>query len=93
VVADPDWKPAEGAEAVLSIRPESWIFSEESAAVNAVRGEIRDSTYLGELAQYEFQAGSQKFKVVEMNPHLSGRENGHVFFAKVNSDDVVILKP
>jgi iron(III) transport system ATP-binding protein len=93
VVADPDWKPGEGSVAVLSIRPVSWIFSEESAAVNAVKGEIRDSTYLGELAQYEFQAGSQKFKVVEMNPHLSGRENGHKFFAKASSDDVVILKP
>ena len=84
---------AEGAEVVLSIRPESWIFSEESAPVNAVHGEIHDSTYLGELAQYNFLAGGRDLKIVEMNPHLSGRENGHKFFAKVNSDDVVILQP
>jgi iron(III) transport system ATP-binding protein len=93
VVADPDWKPGEGSEAVLSIRPESWIFSEESAPLNAVHGEIHDSTYLGELAQYNFRAGAHALKIVEMNPHLSGRENGHKFFAMASSDDVVILKP
>jgi iron(III) transport system ATP-binding protein len=93
VVSDPDWKAGEGAEAVLSIRPESWIFSEEAADKNAVRGEIHDSTYLGELAQYNFLAGGRDLKMVEMNPHLSGRENGHKFFAKANADDVVILKP
>ena len=93
VFADPEWKPEVGAEAVLSVRPESWILSGSRAPANSIEGEVQDSIYLGELAQYRFRAGAIELKIVEMNPHLSARARGHRLFASANRDDVVVLKP
>ncbi len=93
VFADPAWKPGAGAAAVISIRPESWILSETRNPVNSIEGEIHDSTYLGELAQYRFRAGALELKIVELNPHLSARRGGQRLFASANRDDVVVLKP
>jgi iron(III) transport system ATP-binding protein len=90
---DPDWKPQVGSPAVLSIRPESWALREEPAARNSIPGEIRDSIYLGEVAQYQFAAASTPLKIFELNPHLAGRENGHKCHAVADPGDVVILQP
>jgi hypothetical protein len=78
---------------VLSVRPESWILDGSRAASNSIEGEILDSIYLGELAQYRFRAGAIELKIVEMNPHLSARAREHRLFASANRDDVVVLKP
>jgi ABC-type Fe3+/spermidine/putrescine transport system ATPase subunit len=93
VFADPNWKPEPGEAAVLSVRPESWILADSRAASNSIEGEILDSIYLGELAQYRFRAGAVELKIVEMNPHLSARAREHRLFASANRDDVVVLKP
>ncbi|MEN9470358.1 MAG: hypothetical protein RL630_2091 [Verrucomicrobiota bacterium] len=93
VLADAWWKPKGGESAVISVRPESWILSEKSSPGNSIQGEVQDSTYLGELAQYRFRAGALDLKIVEMNPHLSARTRGHRLFASANPDDVVVLKP
>ncbi len=93
VFADADWHPEPDTMAILSIRPESWRLTSEGPTRNAVRGRIGDSIYLGELAQYRFQAGGQELKIVEMNPHLSARNRGHDFHATADKDDVVIIQP
>jgi iron(III) transport system ATP-binding protein len=90
---DPDWKPPKDAAAVLCIRPESWALREEAAPRNSIPGEIRDSVYLGEVAQYRFVAAGADLKVFELNPHLAFREPGHKCHAVADPGDVVILQP
>ena len=92
-VSDPDWKPSSGDEVSLSIRPESWSLRSAPSAVNAVKGCIGESIYLGEVAQYRLQNSHQDLKVFELNPHISTRGQGQEFFAVASVDDVVVLKP
>lgn len=92
-LGDPDWKPSPGDEAVLGIRPESWILRKESSPLNAVRGRIGESIYLGEVARYGFQAKAHHLKIFELNPHISTRAEGQKFFAVASPDDVVVLRP
>ncbi|MFM8830947.1 MAG: ABC transporter ATP-binding protein [Spartobacteria bacterium] len=92
-LGDPDWKPAAGEAVSLSIRPESWSLRPATAATNSVKGRIGESVYLGEVAQYRFQASAHALKVFELNPHISARSEGQEFFAFASADDVVVLKP
>jgi iron(III) transport system ATP-binding protein len=92
-LGDPDWKPSPGDEVSLSIRPESWSLRAAPAALNAVKGRIGESVYLGEVAQYRLQASDQDLKIFELNPHISARGQGQEFYAVASSDDVVVLKP
>jgi iron(III) transport system ATP-binding protein len=92
VVSDPAWKPASGEAVTLSIRPEAWKLSAETAATNSSRGRIGESIYLGEVAQYQFVSGSQHLKIFELNPHLADRAGDHDLFASANPEDVVVLR-
>ncbi len=49
------WAAAQNV--TLSIRPESWTLSTAAPAGNSVAGRLRDRSYLGEMAQYQFAAG------------------------------------
>jgi len=88
----PDWAPVAGEKVTLSIRPESWRIRQESGPTNTVRGRVSSSTYLGEIAQYEFQAASQKLKVFELNSRLSHRQTEQALFLHVQPEDVTILR-
>ena len=92
IVSDPAWKPRPGDSATLSIRPESWTISPESSGVNSAQGRIGESIYLGEVAQYQFLAGSLALKIFEMNPHLSNRSADREFFVSAKPRDVVVLR-
>ncbi len=92
VVGDPGWTPSAGEAVALSIRPESWVLSDTSSAVNAVGGTIGDAVYLGEVAQYQFLAGPLSLKIFELNPRLEGRAPGSTLFAAAAPGDVVVLR-
>ena len=92
VVSDPAWKPQPGDSATLSIRPECWTISAKSRGVNSAQGQIGESVYLGEVAQYQFLASSLALKIFEMNPNLSNRPVGREFFASAMPQDIVVLR-
>lgn len=91
VVSDPEWNAGVGEMVSLSIRPEAWRLT-ENAEANSVAGRIGESIYLGEVAQYLFQAGSHSLKIFELNPRLSARANDRDFYASVSPADVVVLR-
>jgi iron(III) transport system ATP-binding protein len=84
-------QPAAGAKVTVSVRPESWKLGAAADGPNSVRGRIGASTYLGELAQYEFLSGGAALKIFELNPrHLGAAERGDLY-ASADPEDVVIL--
>ena len=93
VVSDPDWHPKSGEAVTLSVRPESWRIEFTRALRNSAAGRIGDSTYLGEVAQYQFQtAAGPTLKIFELNPDLARRPQDRDLFATVDPDDVVVLR-
>lgn len=83
-----------GDGVTLSIRPESWKLQTQkprSTSANSVSGRITETTYLGELAQYEFTAAGQKLKIFELNPKFLSARNDTDLFATVDVEDVVVL--
>ena len=92
VVGDPAWKPQTGDSATLSIRPESWTITAEVRGANSAQGRIGESIYLGEIAQYQFLAGSLALKIFEINPQPSDRPSGRELYACAAPQDVVVLR-
>jgi iron(III) transport system ATP-binding protein len=92
-LGDPDWKASAGDEVSLGIRPESWSLHGAPAAVNAVKGRIGESIYLGEVAQYTLRTEHNDLKILELNPHLSARSRGGELYAVAGASDIVVLKP
>ena len=92
VVGDPAWKPQTGDSATLSIRPESWTITAEDRGANSAQGRIGESIYLGEIAQYQFLAGSLALKIFEINPQPSDRPSGLELYACAAPQDVVVLR-
>ena len=90
-LGDAQAKPAVGAEVTVSVRPECWTLSREAPTRNAVRGRIGEAIYLGELAQYELQAGSQALKILELNPRFIDQSARGEVFASAEPEDVVVL--
>jgi iron(III) transport system ATP-binding protein len=91
VLGDPASAPAAGAKVTLSVRPECWSLSREAPALNAVKGKIGEAIYLGDVAQYDFLAGGQSLKILELNPRfLDPAARGEVF-ASARPEDVVVL--
>jgi iron(III) transport system ATP-binding protein len=80
-----------GSVATLSIRPECWTLDSAPAAANSVRGRIGEAVFLGEVAQYDFRAGSFAIKIVELNPRVEDATGRGELFASVATDDVVVL--
>jgi iron(III) transport system ATP-binding protein len=93
---------AEGAAVTLSIRPESVALGGDGAAANAFTAVVRDSVYLGEIAQHQIDAGpaagggtsgeGAALKVFELNPRFAGRADPpRRTTARVDPGDVVVL--
>ncbi|MFV0336856.1 MAG: ABC transporter ATP-binding protein [Chthoniobacterales bacterium] len=87
-----DWQPQAGEKVSLSIRPESWKIKEQEPESNYLKGRVRDSVYLGEVAQYDYYVGEQHVKIFELNPHLEARAQDRDLFAEVHPLDVVVLR-
>jgi iron(III) transport system ATP-binding protein len=85
------WEPRAGDACTLSIRPESWRLGTDANARNAVAGRIRDRIYLGEMAQYSFEAEEQNLAIYELNPRHVDASDTHEWFASVEPEDVVAL--
>jgi iron(III) transport system ATP-binding protein len=83
--------PAPGAAVTLSIRPECWILGGGGQGANVVRGRIGRSVYLGENAQYDFQAAGTTLKMLELNPKVGDRSGSGEISAAVYPDDVAVL--
>ena len=92
VVSDDDWHPAVGESATLSVRPECWRIELAKPAQNAAAGRIGESTYLGEVAQYQFQTSAAALKIFELNPDLTRRPQDRELYAAADPDDVVVLR-
>jgi iron(III) transport system ATP-binding protein len=92
VFGDPSSIPKVGDEVTVSIRPECWELHRNAESRNVVRGRIGESTYLGEVAQYEFITGNgTHLKIFERNPRfVDGASRGELY-ATVEPDDVVVL--
>jgi iron(III) transport system ATP-binding protein len=86
-------QPAIGSAVTLSVRPECWKLGREPREHNAVRGQIGESIYLGEVAQYAFFSGGVTLKIFELNPRFIGAVSDGDLFASAAPDDVVILDP
>jgi iron(III) transport system ATP-binding protein len=92
VFGDPVNIPKVGDEVTVSIRPECWELHRDAESRNVVKGRIGESTYLGEVAQYEFITGNgTHLKIFERNPRfVDGASRGELY-ATVEPDDVVVL--
>jgi iron(III) transport system ATP-binding protein len=91
VMGDAAARPSAGAKVTLSIRPECWTLERTAPARNAVRGRIGQAIYLGELAQYEFEAAGTRLKILELNPRFADQSARGELFAGVAPEDVVVL--
>lgn len=91
VLGDPAARPAVGAAVTLSIRPECWVLGEKAQGRNSVPGRIGEAVYLGEVAQYEFEAGPVSLKIYELNPRFVGTSGDKQLHASVAAEDVVVL--
>lgn len=90
-LGDPAASPAAGSPVTVSVRPECWKLGGTASARNAVKGRIGEAVYLGETAQYDFVAGGQNLKILELNPRfLAGADRGELF-ASADPEDVVVL--
>jgi iron(III) transport system ATP-binding protein len=92
IVGDPTNPPQVGAEVTVSIRPECWELHRDAESRNVVKGRIGESTYLGEVAQYEFITGNgTELKIFERNPRFVDGSTRGELYATVEPDDVVVL--
>lgn len=92
VLADPEWKPAVGEKVTLSIRPEAFSIHTSGQLVNSAKGRIGELIYLGEVAQYQFNAAEHSLKIFELNPHLEARPKDVDLYATVAPNDVVVIQ-
>jgi iron(III) transport system ATP-binding protein len=88
-----NWNPDAGENCILSIRPEAWRLSTTPQATNAVQGRLQDRVYLGEMAQYQFNAGPQTLKIYELNPRFVDAAEDRELYAAADREDVVVLRP
>jgi len=88
-------EPQNGQKVTLSIRPECLVLGENASAKNQIAGNLVESAYLGEIAQYSLQspgrAGGIKIRISELNPRRVLKDSGEPFFATAAPDDVLIL--
>jgi iron(III) transport system ATP-binding protein len=91
VLGDPAVTPPPGTRVTLSIRPECWTLSREAPPRNGVKGKIGEAIYLGDVAQYDFLAGGQSLKILELNPRFLDSSAREEVFASAQPEDVVVL--
>lgn len=92
---NPAWAPRGGERALLSIRPECLSLSADPPRLNAIAGQLVESTYLGETAHYTLktEGGSspETIEVAELNPRRVIRDRGATWFAAADPEDIVMV--
>ncbi len=92
-VADKKWEPSPDAKAMLAIRPESFKISKDGTLTNAIRGNMQGSTYLGDIAYYEFMTEEGTIlQIGESNPTHLGIGDKESLVVSVQPKDVIILR-
>lgn len=86
-----DREPANSTRVCLSIRPECLSLDDTESDQNSIKGSLVESVYLGEIAQYSLETDGEKIRISELNPRRVIRDSGQTFFAKADTEDVVIL--
>jgi ABC-type Fe3+/spermidine/putrescine transport system ATPase subunit len=88
-LARPESPPAEGADVVLCLRPESLRIDAHPPEFNAFAGRVIDSLFQGELTRHRFQtAAGPILRVTEPNARSRGAAPA---FAWIEPEDVVVL--
>lgn len=90
VLSDPDHQPEEGDEVQVSIRPECLHMENYPVEENGFEGEIMNSVYYGEIAQYGIKCADIELKVYELNPHFVAEDRE--VYLWVHAEDVVVLR-
>jgi len=92
-VSNPDWKPANLTEVVLSIRPECLSLADQSDTNNTISGQLQESVYLGETARYTLNTNGSdnEIQISELNPRRIVRDTEQTLFATADAEDIVIL--
>jgi len=91
VMGDLTIRPEVGAKVTVSIRPECWTLHRDQPGANAIKGNIGEAIYLGEVAQYEFGCGDRSIKIFELNPRFLDHAARGELWASVEPHDVVVL--
>ena len=89
-------EPRPGDEVCLSIRPECFALSDQGGDENSISGHLEQSIYLGEIAQYSLGIGEKEpgaIRIAELNPRRVVRDSSLTLYARVNPEDVVVLRP
>lgn len=90
-LASEDLNIKEGGKAYLSIRPECLHVDIMGPEENCMTGYIKDATYFGEVAHYDFRTSGVNLKISELNPrHMSSVRHGNLH-AWADPEDVVVL--
>lgn len=85
--------PSPGAGVLVSFRPECVLPTENTTEKNSFDGELIDSIFLGETAQYRIRinkGGNDEIKMLEINP-LRIRECGQRIRVKISPCDLRII--
>jgi iron(III) transport system ATP-binding protein len=92
-VAAPVVRPAVGQAVTLCIRPEALRVGEPDGAVNKLAGAVRESVFLGELAQHLVQpAGADaEWRVLELRPQRVAFPAGTPVVLHFAPEDAVLL--
>ncbi len=88
-----DWHPGVGQPVTLSIRPESLHLAELQDTSNCFHGNIIETTYLGEMVQYEMSTrDGHLIRISEMNPYHIHAPGTEEITAMVHMHDVLIMR-
>lgn len=88
-----DWLPASGQAVTLSVRPEALSVFELRDTPNKFFGNILETTYLGEMVQYELALrDGTPLRVSEMNPVEILQPGTDEVQVMAGTDDVLILR-
>lgn len=90
---NPEWKPQNGENILISIRPECLSLSVEKSSQNVVAGKLAESVYLGEIAHYALKTESdpKTIHIAELNPRRVVREEGTLLYATADPRDIVMV--
>ncbi|HEX2750378.1 MAG TPA: ABC transporter ATP-binding protein, partial [Verrucomicrobiales bacterium] len=90
-ITDPSWQPQAGEKVQLCIRPESLHLTARPEPHNTLTGAIKESIYLGEVAQYTVAGEGITLQLTEPNP-ASLHESGAACIVAAEPEDVMILR-
>ena len=87
-----DFDVEAGRPVWVSLRPECFSLTAADGAPlpNAIPGELESTAYLGEIAEHRFRAGSEVFRIHELNPRAAPPA-GEAKLAVIAPADVVLV--